>query len=525
MGRRNGKTRAHKRRDSTAVMDRPSRPAGMSEGWPEAEPDASPTSSLSAIQKRRHPLLSARYDAAQTTEENERHLANADGMSARAAHSPEVRRKLRIYARYEIANCPLARCVMERLADFVVGSGPRLQIKTGDRDYNREVERKFTKWCKATGWARKLWQMRYAKAMNGESFAQFFSNPPIRTDLQPVTLDMRTIEADQVAEPSLFSDHNADSDGIIFDDFGNPIAYRVLQQHPGDNVMHSMPNAADNIRAEEMVHYFDAERAGQIRGVPEVTAALPYMSLRRRYILAVLAAAETAADIAGTIETQGSPEDPDDVEPLDTIDIERRMMMTLPKGWKLSQLRAEQPTTTLEMFDRVIIREIGRCVNMPYGIAASDSSQYNFASGKLDHLPWFQTVRIEQHQIEDVVADVTFAHWFREASLIPGYLPPSPMQDRDVPPRKWFWDGQDLLDPREAGAKDTALKNGTETHGRIYARRGEDALDEWEAQAELLGLTLDQFRERVMSNIFSGQAASGEAEGESGDEQEETDDA
>ena len=49
-------------------------------------------------------LIRARYDAAATTDANRKHWANADGLSADAAASPEVRRILRNRARYEAAN-------------------------------------------------------------------------------------------------------------------------------------------------------------------------------------------------------------------------------------------------------------------------------------------------------------------------------------------------------------------------------------------------------------------------------------
>jgi len=45
--------------------------------------------------------LRARYDAAQTTVENARHWAMADGLSPDAAMTPDVRRTLRNRARYE----------------------------------------------------------------------------------------------------------------------------------------------------------------------------------------------------------------------------------------------------------------------------------------------------------------------------------------------------------------------------------------------------------------------------------------
>ena len=53
-----------------------------------------------------------RYDAAATTDENRRHWANADLLSANAANNPQVRRTLRSRARYEVANNSYARGIV-----------------------------------------------------------------------------------------------------------------------------------------------------------------------------------------------------------------------------------------------------------------------------------------------------------------------------------------------------------------------------------------------------------------------------
>jgi len=49
-------------------------------------------------------VIRAKFDSAQTTPENRRHWANADGLAADAAANPEVRRTLRNRSRYEVAN-------------------------------------------------------------------------------------------------------------------------------------------------------------------------------------------------------------------------------------------------------------------------------------------------------------------------------------------------------------------------------------------------------------------------------------
>ena len=76
--------------------------------------------------------LRARYDAAQTTRENIRYWAMADGLSADAASSSDVRKKLRDRSRYETANNSYAKGIVLPLANDCVGTGPRLQLLTSD---------------------------------------------------------------------------------------------------------------------------------------------------------------------------------------------------------------------------------------------------------------------------------------------------------------------------------------------------------------------------------------------------------
>src|SRR5574339_1156872 len=109
----------------------------------------------------------------------------------------------------------------------------------------------------------------------------------------------------------------------------------------------------DRVPAESVIHYFRADRPGQSRGIPDITPSLPLFAQLRRYTLAVLAAAETAADFAAVVYTD-SPANGEaaDVEPMDVIELERRMATVLPGGWKLGQIAAEQPATTYAEFKR-----------------------------------------------------------------------------------------------------------------------------------------------------------------------------
>ena len=83
-------------------------------------------------------VLRARFDAAQTTADNQRHWSNADSLSADSAANADVRKTLRNRARYEVANNSYARGIVTTLANDVVGTGPRLQMLTDD-DYGNGI--------------------------------------------------------------------------------------------------------------------------------------------------------------------------------------------------------------------------------------------------------------------------------------------------------------------------------------------------------------------------------------------------
>jgi len=415
--------------------------------------------------------MRARYDAAITTDENRRHWAAADSLSARAANSPEVRRVLRNRARYEVANNSYARGIVLTLANDLIGSGPRLQMLTPSAEVNRQLEREFGRWAKAVGLAEKLRTMCIARAQDGEAFALLTTNPKLPT---PVKLDIRLVEADQVATPDIDPLNTNAVDGIVFDEHGNPIEYHILREHPGDLGI-SWNLEYDRVPADAVIHWFRMDRPGQVRGIPDITPALPLFAQLRRFTLAVLAAAETAADFAGILYTDAPPGgEADPAEPFEPIELEQRALVTMPGGWKMSQLQPAQPATTYAEFKREVLNEIARCLNMPFNIAAGNSSGYNYASGRLDHQTYYKTLRVEQSHLETVVLDRILSAWLDEAVLISSLWP----EDVGVYPEwphQWFWDGHEHVDPvKEAVAQATRLANHTTTLAYEYARQGRD---------------------------------------------------
>jgi lambda family phage portal protein len=438
-------------------------------------------------------VVRARYDAAQTTAENARHWAMADSLSADSAAAPDVRRKLRERARYEVANNSYAKGIVLTLANDCIGTGPRLQLLTEDASANHAVEAAFAEWAKAVNLAEKLRTMRMAKSTDGEAFAVLTGNPAIDS---PVMLDVRLIEADRVASPIISllpTDHEVD--GITLDGWGSPQTYTILRQHPGD--LASWKTHYDLVPADAVIHWFRSDRPSQHRGIPEITPALPLFAQLRRYTLAVIAAAETAADFAAVLYTDSPANgEAQALEPMDVVDLEKRMATVLPDGWRLGQIEAQQPTTTYAEFKREILNEIARCLNLPYNIAACNSSGYNYASGRLDHQTYYKSIRVEQAHLAEAVLDRIFNAWIHEAMLTTEL---SVLRHLDQLPHQWFFDGTEHVDPaKEANAQATRLTSNTTTLAAEYARAGKD----WEVELRQrakemalmreLGLTLAQ---------------------------------
>jgi lambda family phage portal protein len=434
-------------------------------------PSRTPTPSPAVAQALR--LIRARYDAATTNDENRRHWANADNLSANAANSPDVRRLLRNRARYEVANNSYARGIVLTLANDVIGTGPRLQMLTEDAETNRRIEQEWMQWSRAVGLPEKLRTLRMARASDGEGFATLINNPALPTRVQ---LDLKLIEADQVTTPDLFCLEPNLIDGVAFDRFGNPVEYHILKQHPGDPTG-TLYGEYNRVPARNVIHYFRRDRAGQGRGIPDITPALPLFAHLRRYTLAVITAAEIAALPGGVLYTDAPANgEAESVEPMDLIELERGMLMTMPGGWKMNQMEAQFPTTTYGEFKREILNEIARCLNMPFAISAGNSSCYNYASGRLDHQMYFKSIRVEQAHLEAVVLDRILAAWLAEAALLDGVVPRMESLHSD---HTWFFDGHEHVDPlKESSAQALRLANHTTTYADEYARRGLD----WETQ-------------------------------------------
>lgn len=425
------------------------------------------------------------YDATRDPNGIKNHWNYVDSKSVDASLTPDVRQTLRERARYEIANNSYAFGVGLTIANNVIGSGPRLQVLDLDGDGRqtemaRDIEWAFDQWAQEIRLAEKLRAMRFSRFQDGESFAILHNNPRLLGDIK---LDISPIDCERVQAGTTLTADPLDIDGIKIDEWGNPISYRVLNQHPGsDSSMGD--DSATTYDATEVVHWFRRNTSEQHRGVTEIVSCLNLFALLRRYTESVVTAAETAADLAMVFSTD-APDDETSYQfgktqtqsstsadvTFPEIQFKKGMSLTLPNGWNATQIRAEQPTTTYPDFKRELLGEIGRCLQVPVNIIAGDSSRYNYASGRLDHQEYQKQIRLDQALCRSAVMTPIFIAWYNEWALL------NHKNVEERPPVQWYFDGFEHVDPvKEASAQATKLASCTTN---LMIECGKSGLD-WE---------------------------------------------
>lgn len=481
----------------------------------------------------RQELLRARYDAAQTTTDNQGHWGNADHLDPHTAASYAVRRTLRSRSRYEVLeNNPFLKGTILTVANDFVGRGPRLQItdRRMSKARRREVERQFYKWAKKRRLRQKLWRSRMAKVVDGETFLRAFDNRNPR-HRYPVRLDFQVIEADRVSSQYTqpFGEAKAgEVDGVRFDAYDQPTAYHLLKQHPGGSVLQGLlagKEGGDWLDSRFVLHWFRQDR-GWLRGIPETTPSLPHCAILRRYTLAMVQWAEVQADITALIETEGPANSnpwtdgagtqvQDD--PFDVFPVERGMIMNLPFGYKAKQLNAVPLGAQYDEFVGSQLREIIRPLLVPFNLAVGTSKDSNMASAIVDQHLYREGQHHERTDCEEVLLDPVLDLWWSEAVRVPGHLGDNFLATdgfwrTEAPEHRWRWDpvGLEHTDPMKVASS-------------IIALREANILTDRDIQETRYNRDVEDWREEVLEDYEFRQTIGGMSDTAGGPEDDDED--
>lgn len=452
------------------------------------QPIASRESALVAeISSLRRQMIKGKYDAAGDSIENAAHWLRADNLDPHAAANPVVRRKLRSRSRYEVLeNNPYLKGTLLTISNDFVGAGPRLRItdKRISREKRQLIEMRFRAYSKSIKLRKKLWRMKLAKMVDGESFAVSYINNKLR---HPVKIDYTVIETDQVSSAGVYPSrknvrHN-EIDGIRFDDHLNPLYYRLLHRHPGSNhYQHPVSRQEDGvwINQKHVLHWFRQDR-GWLRGIPELTPSLTLCSILRRYTLAIVRWAETSSSITGVIETE-APAGQDVYrgsngsiladDPFDTFPVERGMLMNLPWGYTMKQLDGVPLGVQYDEFVGSVLREITSPLLVPYNIVSGTSKDNNMSGSVVDQHVYKEGQKSERRDCDEELLEQILDNWWEMGIVTPDYfdegitggsnfLRDNPSLRNEPPTHEFGWDniGLEHTDPSKVAAGIETLVN------------------------------------------------------------------
>lgn len=284
--------------------------------------------------------------------------------------------------------------------------------------------------------------------------------------------------------------------GVEFDKLGKRSAYWLFEQHPGSALMSS---ASKRVPASEVIHVFQTERPGQVRGVSWYSPAIITLKdfdefedaeLMRQKIAACFSAFVT--DPEGSSTMLGGEDDLQDDERVESL--EPGMIEYLPPGKTVEF--GTPPLTTDSAFSARKLRRIAAGLGVTYEDLSGDYSGVNFSSARLARLSHWGEVHTWQWDMLVPQFCVPVWGWAMEAAQLAGHLG----DDAKVklPLAEWTPPPMPMHEPdREGLALLRLVRAGAMTHDQMVREQGFDPATFWPAYAaglrrlDELGIKLD----------------------------------
>jgi lambda family phage portal protein len=420
--------------------------------------------------------------------------------------------RLRWQARDLVRNNPWARRALRRIVTNTVGWG--IKPKAAGASATRVAEI-FKRWgettqCDAAGqntfYGLQSLVMRTV-VLSGEALIRRRVRRP--EDGLEIPLQLEVLEPDLIdtfKDAIMLPGGGRITQGIEFDAIGRRAAYWLFEQHPGSNL--PVAPVSRRIPASEILHVFDLERPGQVRG-PSWFASVDVRlhefdeyedaTLVKQKVAACMTAFVTDLDGAatplGVADTDSATN-----KPLDSM--EPGLISYLPPG-KTVTISNPPQSSDHQSFSAASLRGVAAGIGVTYEDLTGDYSQVNYSSARM--------ARIAHN------ADVCDWRW---NMLIPRFCVPAWqwMLDAiallgefvDDAPATWTPPPLPFLDPdKEIQATMKAVRTGQQTPDDMVREQGYDPEEHWNEYAasfkrlDKLGIVLDCDPRKVSS---TGQA-------------------
>lgn len=409
---------------------------------------------------------------------------------------------LRQRAREQSINTSYLKRFYRLLRQNVIGPyGIRLQSKAvlpdgkPDRVTRRLIEKEFVKFCKkgsfdVTGrysYVTFMWLWIETLARDGEVLVRIVRNWPNRWGFA-----VQILEADRLDLNlnTLLDNGNRVRMGVEIDEWERPVAYWMLNDHPGD-VMRRAEERYTRIPASELIHTFDPWRPHQARGFTWTHAAAVDIHHLSEFRSATLIKAEHASKITGFFKQDAEwldpPEEGDDPDVEE--EVEAGTAKVLPYGLDYTPAQNGTPGSDYAGFVKDSLRGSAAGLGPSYNRLANDLEGVSFSSlrsGELDERDFYKTC---QELVISELLERLGEEWFNSA-LLKGALKIAPRDLERCSEQAWQARGWDWVNPlQDSKAASESIRNRTKSRAHYIRLNGDDpdeVFEELELEEQLL---------------------------------------
>lgn len=455
--------------------------------------------------------LNAAYDLADQNPEINEQFGRAKHASGRMSLNPADRGVMIDRSRYEIFEAnPWLKGSSRATTVSVIGRGPEIEVPEAEGITEAEaklVESEFNKWLRKRKTGRKFRAMANAKQSDGAGMAIAFSNPKAGED--EVSLDFAPFDVDHIRPPIYPAPMDTREhclSGKEIDASGEAVWYWITPEHPAENPT-TQPR---KVSARYVLDVWDWQRPSQSLGAPEYATTIRNGPIARSYRRATIDSAALASKHAGVMETNVDRFETGEMalSPMAAwvqVGTPYGTMSALPYGWKLNQLKSENPHTKHSEFIRDLAAEHGRGVNQPNFIALGDGADQNFSSMAGLRQEWELEVDAQRQDWETEALDKLLALWLEEMVAL-GKLP-TKFRNVEAVGHTWRWRKRRHQDTdKEYNGRKTAVVSGLRSRRNWQTDDGLDPEQEDEQAAAGFGITKQEYRRILLISNF-GDAA------------------
>jgi lambda family phage portal protein len=274
--------------------------------------------------------------------------------------------------------------------------------------------------------------------------------------------------------------------GVELDANGKPVAYWMFEEHPHHRDQFGTRTARKHVRvpADEIIHCFIQERAGQTRGVPMMSNVLSRLKMLDGYEEAELVASRIGASKMGFFTSPSGDEfvgdDNDNGVPI--MEAEPASFVQLPEGMDFKPFDPQHPTTAFSDFEKAILRGIASGLGVSYVSLSNNLEGVSYSSirqGTIEDRDHYKM--LQQFMVDHFVDDV-YRSWLEQAMTYGAVTLPITKYDIFADsvtyrPRGFSW-----VDPqKEIRASIDAVSNGIISLQDVHSQYGKDTEEVFEA--------------------------------------------